>query len=425
MNARPTDPVASTPLWRDTAATHFDGESLAQELEADVAIVGGGFTGLSTAFHLAKAGKSVVVLEREAIASGASGRNAAGWIPGWPGPSPDDVLDKLGRDRGERLNRMLASAARDFPDFAISHALDPEFRASGVAMCALTRKLAKRLDTIAEQWHALGVPIDPVAPAELSAITGSDAFCAAMIYRNAGTLNPVNYSHGLARLASETGAQIFVRSEVARIEPDDGGWRVLCAKGSVRSSHAIMATGAYETGLVRALSTSQYKIPIMVFASKPAPEIAARLMPGGMPIGSNHPLRLFWLMADGADRLIGSTVLPSSDNLSLQDLVPRFERHLKAYYPEAALPEWETAWSGYLDVVPDRLPRIVELAPKLLAPIGYSGSGIIATFAIGRELGRALGNDDLDNCAVPIRAASRLWAPKLVPRIFRAMTSRI
>ncbi|QLC26441.1 FAD-binding oxidoreductase [Parasphingopyxis algicola] len=425
MNSLSTDPVRSTPLWTTTASVQFAADPLAGDIDADVVVIGGGYTGLSAAYHLAKAGKSVALLERGCIAAGASGRNAAGWIPGWPGPGPDDVERVLGKEKGRRLNQMIADASREFPLFVEEHRLDPEFRKSGVAMCAPSAALAKRLHMIADQWRRFGISIDEVSPENVSALTGTSAFSDAAIYRNAGTLNPVNYCRGMASLAVGAGAGVYERSAVTEIARENGFWRVRSREGSVKARYAIAATGAYSDDPFVKLTASQYKIPLMVFASKPAPEIANMLMTGALPIASNHPLRLFWLMQDGAGRLVGSMLYPSNSNQSFTELASRFERHLKAYYPDMPLPEWDHAWSGYLDVVPGRVVQILELAPGLLAPLGYSGSGSIAAFGLGKELAKAIGHDDLESCAVPITRPPRICARRMIPWITRKIIAPV
>jgi len=406
-----------------TASVNFTGERLDRDVEADVAIIGGGYTGLSTAYHLAKAGKSVVLLEKETIASGASGRNAAGWMPGWPGPSPHDVRQAFGPEKGDQLNQMIVDASNEFPHFVRTNRLDPEFSESGVAMCAPTIALGDKLRAIADQWRELSVEIDDVPTETVSELTGCSAFSAAAIYRKAGTLNPVNYSRGLAKLTVEAGVKIFEHSEVTDVVQENDDWVVRSEYGSVRANYVIAATGAYsaERPLAK-LGTGQYKIPAMVFASKPAPEIVARLMPQQLPIASNHPIKLFWIMSDGAGRLVGSMLYPSNNKQSFRKLALRFEAHLKAYYPDMPSPEWDRAWSGYLDIIPGRVVQILELAPRLLAPIGYSGSGSIAAFGVGKELAKAIACEDLKNCPVPIRRPSRVWGTRFVPWLTRALS---
>ncbi|MEM8696440.1 MAG: FAD-binding oxidoreductase [Pseudomonadota bacterium] len=419
LTVLPTDPVASVPLWMATASSSFDTGPLAEDIEADVVVIGGGYTGLSAAYHLAEAGKSVVLLEAKHIASGASGRNAAGWLPGWPGRNPHDVEKALGPERGRRLNQMIVDAANDFPSFVTKHQLDPEFRMSGVALCAPSISLGKQLRETADQWRQLGVAIDDVSADAVADITGTSAFVSAAVYRNAGTLNPVNYSRGMARLAAGAGARIFERSKVNAVAEKNRCWRVDTEHGSVQAEYVIAATGAYSDRTFAKLNASQYKIPAMVFTSKPAPAIADTLMPGNLPIMSNHPLKLFWLMRDSHDRLVGSMLYPSNIQQSFSELAGRFEIHLRRYYPDMPAPEWDRAWSGYLDVIPGRTVQILELSPGVLAPIGFSGSGSLAAFAVGKELAKAMVSKDFENCRVPIRPPSRLLGAQLIPWLTR------
>ncbi len=231
-------------LWERTAPPAPKTQALAAPIEADVVVVGAGFTGLSAALHLAEAGRTVVVLEAVEIGFGGSGRNvglvnAGLWI------MPDDVPKVLGERHGERLLETLGAAPGLVWDLIERHGIACEPERAGTLHCAVGSEGLEEITARAAQWQARGAPVRLLDAAEASRMIGSSAYAGALLDQRAGTIQPLAYVRGLAAAAMAAGAQLFTASPVTGARREGAGWRLDTAGGSVKADWVVVATNAY------------------------------------------------------------------------------------------------------------------------------------------------------------------------------------
>src|SRR5690606_2849694 len=162
-------------LWAETAPPAPETSALSGALEADVAIVGGGFTGLSAALHLAESGVKTIVLEAGNIGHGGSGRNV-GLVNAGMWVMPDEVPRILGEDRGERLLSLLGEAPRVVFELIEKHAIDCEAERAGTLHCAVGPKGLREIEERARQWQARGAPVRLLSAAEAAEKLGTEAY---------------------------------------------------------------------------------------------------------------------------------------------------------------------------------------------------------------------------------------------------------
>ena len=182
-------------------------EELPDASEPQVAIVGGGFTGLSTALHCAEAGLSAHVLEAEHLGFGGSGRNvglvnAAVWMP------PDKVLETLGPDYGPKFIRRFSDGPSIVFDLIERHQIRCEMTKTGTIHAAHGPSGLRDLQSRHAAWQRLGEPVDLLKADEVAKLTGTEAFHGGLLDYRAGTINPMGYCRGLARAAEGAGARI-------------------------------------------------------------------------------------------------------------------------------------------------------------------------------------------------------------------------
>ena len=212
--------VQSNPvsLWDTTAVEAEIDNPLDGDSTCDVAIVGGGFTGLSTALHGAQKGLDCHVLEAKTIGHGGSGRNAglvnAGlWMP------PSEVYEKLGTTTGTRLVATLG----DMPEYVFSliekHQIRCEATRRGTIHAAHAPSGFENLSQRAEAWQALGAPVDLLDAEETANLTGTRKYVGGLLDHRAGTINPMGYTRGLARAALGAGARISTGVQVTGTRP--------------------------------------------------------------------------------------------------------------------------------------------------------------------------------------------------------------
>lgn len=372
-------------LWHAVSRNRRERPALEGALDVDLAIVGGGFSGLSTALHTAEKGSSVAVLEAEIIAWGATGRNAGFVVPNFAKRDPDDIIAQLGPERGERLVDSATGSADLVFDLIKRHGIECDAVQSGWIQPAHSPAALEKTRSRAEQWARRGKPAVALDRQAIEDLTGVRGYPGGWMDRSGGVLNPVEYARGLADAAEKAGARIFEHTRVASIDRMADGWTLKTASSSVRARKVLIATNAYGGPLDRTLQRTYFPLKIFQIATAPLPrEIRARLLPGGQGVGDTRR-NLFTFRFDSENRLItgGMHVLgPGADARVPQAIW----RRLAKYLDLPGIPPLEYSWSGMAAVEPDFLPHLVDLGPGLIAGFACNGRGIAMTTAMGKVL---------------------------------------
>src|SRR5690606_7013225 len=200
-------------LWEKTAPPAPATAALAGERKAEVAVVGGGYTGLSAALHLADAGVGVVLLEAAEIGFGGAGRNV-GLVNAGMWVKPDILVATLGPAKGEPLLELLGDGPRRVFELIEKHGIACEATRNGTLHCAVGKAGLKELEEREAQWQRRGAPVELLSAAEAAAKIGTAAYAGALLDHRAGTVQPLAYARGLARAALAAGATIHTGSPV-------------------------------------------------------------------------------------------------------------------------------------------------------------------------------------------------------------------
>jgi len=420
--ARPDPRSLAATLWPHRTPPFERSLSLQGRATADVVIVGAGYSGLSSALHLAELGYEVAVIEAGRPGGGASGRNAAGWIPAYLDRTPDDVEGLLGEAAGRALNMMIAEGARLVPALIDAHGMAADMRRSGILVASGSPKEAAGLRALAASWNARGGHVEFVDRAELRGITGSCRFSQGLLYRDAGTLNPFAYATGLAEAACDAGVVIYCGQAAIGIDRDGKRWRVQAPTGELIAPHVLIATEGYEANatLWPGLARCCYHVPMAMIASEPAPEVAARMMPTGIPVSDSNKSNPFWSMADADGRIVASLLPPRRYGVSAAEVARPYEAKLRRLYGDIPELRWSHFWIGTVAISAERIPRLLSLAPGVHAIGGFSGQGIGAATAAGREYARLIdANGDPGACRLPILEPRALPMRRAIPFLVR------
>jgi len=371
-------------LWGRTAPKAPDTSRLEGEAKADVAIVGGGFTGLSAALHLAEAGVSVRVLEAGDVGFGASGRNA-GLVNAGMWTMPDDVVAALGAEHGERILQLLGGGPSYVFDLVRKHGMDCEAVHRGTLHCAVGSEGLRELEQRERQWQARGAPVKLLDRQETARRIGTMAYEGALLDMRAGTIQPLAYARGLAAAALGAGALIHTESAVTGITRDGSRWRVNTAQGSVLASWIIVAVDAYGLGPWPEVVREQVHLPYFNFATEPLNEVQRRVVLPGLEgcWDTKEVLSSFRLDREG--RLIFGSVgaLRGPAAKVHQDWA---RRSLRKLFPNLDGIGFEHAWYGMIGMTPDNMPRIHRLAPQVIGTSGYNGRGISPGTMMGKVM---------------------------------------
>ncbi len=379
-------------LWDASTSENDFARQIDGNINTDLAIVGGGITGLSTALHTSEKGINCHVIEAKKIGYGGSGRNAglvnAGmWLP------PQNIEEKLGKERGRALIKQLSDA----PEYVFSlierYQIRCELSRSGTIHAAHALRGFEDLKRRADTWLSLGAPVQLLSRAQAAEKIGTKAFYGGLLDKRAGTINPMGYVRGLARAAAAAGASISTGILVQKLERHNNKWLLHTNKGIVTADTVVLGTNAYTDTLWPGLKKTFATINYFQLATKPMGNRIRKVLPGLQGLWDTGRI-MFSLRRDVSNRLIiGSmgTILGEENGLSHRWAA----RTLKRLFPDLGHVEFDAAWYGKIAMTPDHLPRIHRLADGIYTPIGYNGRGITTGTIFGQAIaGLLLGKNE-------------------------------
>jgi glycine/D-amino acid oxidase-like deaminating enzyme len=389
--ARPLPPS----LWAATAEPAVDTPPLDASMRTDVLIVGAGYTGLSTALHLAGQGVKVCVIDANEPGWGASGRNGGQVIPGLK-YDPDELIRRYGSRDGEALAQIAGSAADTVFDLIERHGIQCDATRNGWIQPTHSTKLIGTLHARARQWEARGAPVELLDRTQVSKRLGTDAFIGGWIDKRAGSVQPLSYARGLARAAKAAGVAIHGATRAAALERGPDGWRVKCAGGCVvDAKQVLLATNGYTDSLWPGLAQSVIAANSFIVATRPLPaDIGATVLPG-REVASDSRRLLLYFRKDAAGRLLMGGRGPFRDPRSPAEWA-HLERAARLMYPQLEGIEYEYRWAGRIAITRDFLPHVHTPEKGLTIALGYNGRGIAMATTLGKHLaafmsGAALG----------------------------------
>lgn len=391
-------------LWPATSTeTGARFETLEADQTIDVAVVGGGITGLSSALHLADQGCRVTVLEAGDIPSGGSGRSV-GLVNAGLWTAPDDIIDVLGKADGERVNRVLGEAPGRVFELIERFGIAADEQHAGTLHLAHNAKGADELARRTEQFQQRGAPVELLDAAAVSERAGLSHIHAALLDRRAGTVNPAAYARGLARAAAGQGADIRTDARVLGLERNGDRWHVRTSRATVDAEHVILATNAYTDDEWNAVQSQYFRGSFFQLASAPLDDEASRrVLAEGQGAWDTRTV-LSSIRRDASGRLILGS-LGSADKRSTSYLRAWADRIQRHYMPQLGSVEWEYAWCGYIGFTPDHMLRLFRPAPNLLAVSGYNGRGITTGTTVGKGFADVILRGDDSALPLPIRDA--------------------
>ncbi len=390
-------------VWLETAPPCPDAPPLKGEINVDVAVVGAGYTGASTALHLAEQGKNVALLDAREPGWGASGRSA-GWLsPHWFFDCPPEAVVKRLGEKGRRLNGLVIETARDLiPALVQRYNFNCDYQATGHVHSSLGLRKQKELETEAQQWAEYGARTSVMDAAQISECVPSGRYKCAIRFGDAGLVNPLAYVRELARAAQDQGAKLHGQSPVEKVEQAGDRWRLTTPTGSVLADQVLLSTNAYEQGLWPKLSKSFARWTVAFVSTDPLPDKGAHLLPRDGGFIDLDYTNMLSLRVDRDGRLGTSTSALMRPNADPAKVAAAFTRKFKRIFPGEPLPPWRYVHTGHTAMNPAIVPRLYSLAPGLYAANAYNANGIILATLMGREVAGLMTTGDAEACAYPV-----------------------
>ncbi|MBC7314307.1 MAG: FAD-binding oxidoreductase [Rhizobium sp.] len=395
-------------LWERTAPAAPATPPLSGRVDADVVIVGGGYTGVSAALHLAEAGTKVVLLEATEIGFGGAGRNV-GLINGGMWVMPSEIPGVLGPVHGERVLDLLGNAPLLVRALIEKHGIECELEKNGTLHCAVGQSGLEEIKERCSQWAARGADVRILSAEETARRIGTTAYAGSLLDMRAGTLQPLAYVRGLAKAAIAAGAKIHTGSAAVSTERDGSRWVVKTANGSVSADWIIVASEYYSTGPWEAVRKEQVLLPYFNFATKPlSAEQLKRILPGREGCWDTKEVLSSFRM-DKAGRLVfGSCGALRNTGAAIHRSWAK--RALKKLFPDLGNVEFETEWYGRIGMTDDAIPRFHKFAPNVVGFSGYNGRGIAPGTVFGKTLARHIFGE-LSETDLPLPVRDVVEAP--------------
>lgn len=377
------DPTGLPPTYLRTAPD-FLAPPLHDTIAADVAVVGAGYTGLSTALHLRQSSLSVAVLEARTVGWGGSGR-AFGQVVPYAKHDHTHVLRTFGPEYGDRLIDGLGSGPDLVFDLIARYAISCEARKTGLIFAAHTRAAAHDLEARARFLQARGVGAEILDAADAERVTGSRYYKTVLVEPRGGTLNPLAFARGLARAASTEGAQIFEQSRAIAIRRQGQRWLIETANGRVEAKFVVLATDAYTDDLWPGLRQSIIPLRGYQIVSEPLSDNLARsILPGGHPLTDTR--RLFSGIRKRPDRRLHLSVDGPAFDSAGHPSVAMARKRVRDVFPHIGELGWQEEVSGWVGMTLDQYPHVHRLDDGIFAAVGLSGRGIAFGTLLGREV---------------------------------------
>lgn len=372
--------------------------------KADVAIIGGGLTGLSAALHLAQAGLKPVVLEQARVGWGASGRNG-GQVHTGQRHEQGELEQAVGRDDARKLWDMAEDAKTLLHSLIATHGVDCAYEAGLIhadhkpAYLHESHAYAEKLARDYDYPH-----IEPLDRDRLRALVKSDQYHGGTIDHGGGHLDPLALTYGLARAAEAAGATIYEGFRVRRLVH---GAKVRLEDGEgneVTADTALICTDGLLEGVEPAVEAHVMPIANHIAVTAPLGERLADVLTSRAAVSDSRFVVYYFRPTPDGRLLFGggetySTTLPA-------DVAPIVRGHMLKVFPQLRDVAIEHAWGGVLGVTPTRQPYVRALAPNVLTAAGYSGQGVMLAPMFGKILaeavaGRMSGFDLLAKLPVP------------------------
>ncbi|MCW8127196.1 NAD(P)/FAD-dependent oxidoreductase [Microbulbifer halophilus] len=352
------------------------------QVEADVCVIGAGYTGLSSALHLAERGYRVVVLEAERIGWGASGRNG-GHVGVGQRRGQEDLERLLGADTARQLWDMSVEAVQLVEELITRHGIQCDLKRGIMHLAAKrshNRDLEQEVELLRKRYGYEQMRY--AEEDEVRSLVGSERYFGAQIDSGSLHLHPLNYALGLADAAAAAGVQFF---EHSRVTDYKGGslCTVNTGKGQVKAKNVVLACNGYLGGLEPRMAGKIMPINNFVLATEPLPEELAREL-----IANDHALQdtLFvidyWKLS-GDNRLI----FGGGENYTArfpQDIRHFVRKYMLQVYPQLADTRIEFGWGGTLAISMNRMPHLGRLEPNVFYSQGYSGHGVPTATLAGK-----------------------------------------
>lgn len=397
---------ANTPYWHETinlSVTTTPLDALSDNLE--IAIIGSGFTGLSAALTLARAGKSVTVFEKNNIGSGASSRNGGLLGPSFHKLGIQGLVKKFGTETADNLLKESLLGYDWLLDFIKSEEIDCDLSQCGRFRGALQASHFKPLAEQAESFaNKLDYPVTIVEKSQQHTEVGSDLYHGGVVYEKDASLNPAKLLKGLLLLCQAAGVVFVDQAEVNNIKDNSAGFRINVNARSFQTATLLIATNGYTGNVTPDLKQRILPIRSSMIATQELPEsLVHSISPRKRTHGGTDRLVFYYRTSpDGKRLLFGGRALSYQDKP--QEYYAFLQHNMHKLFPQLQQSGISHAWSGLVAYSFDHIPHL-GMQNAMYFAMGYCGSGVARANYLGHKIALQMldqnGETGFDNFAFP------------------------
>ncbi|WP_206956253.1 NAD(P)/FAD-dependent oxidoreductase [Trinickia acidisoli] len=374
--------------WLDTAPAAPLGDDSAVQGRVDVAVVGGGFTGLSAALALARRGASVALLDAGRIGGGASGRNG-GQVNTGVAQDFGALVAQLGLERARRCYLAYAAAVDTVERLIREESIDCDYLASGKLKLASKPHHYAHLAKTAELIHReVDQNIELIDGVRIGDEVQSDRFYGGLLQRHGGQMHMGKFAAGLAQAARRHGATLYEHAPVSSIVKQSAGdYRVVSSRGELTATNVLIATGPSKHGPFAWYRRRIAPIGSFIIVTEPlGADVVARIFPKRRAYTTTRLMHnYFRLTADARLVFGGRARFTASEQPSDEKSGRILQRNLVELFPQLAQARIDYCWGGLVDMTADRLPRAGQ-HDGLYFSMGYSGHGTQMSTHMGQVM---------------------------------------
>jgi gamma-glutamylputrescine oxidase len=364
-------------------------------INTDVVVIGGGFTGISTSYHLQEKGINTVVLEEHSVGWGASGRNGGMLNTGYK-LSAGELIKKFGLEEAKRLDQYALDCNEAVRGIAEKHQIDCDIKQCG--HIGLSRKESKMnafkrsQEIIAKHFNReVKVLTGPAIQEEIA----SDYFKSAYLDPLSYHFHPLNYVCGMAKVATENGAQIYEQSKAIAIKKSKGKFSVETPKGVVHADHLVYATDGYSGKITKELHKGIFPLASFIIATESLPEsLLGQLIPKDRNLYDTINLTNYFRRTPDNRVIFGGSGIGYP---AKQKYKAELMHLLTNVFPQLKQVKIDHFWGGIIGATVEKFPVMGQTKEGAYYAVGYTGHGAAQSTLHGKMLSQMIAQEERIN----------------------------